>query len=72
MLPKEPFPISASLAEFDGARAVCTTAGDEQFHIALLLTGNMVAFHPDGIGLGGGVIIVWGGTCKIGERKISI
>ena len=72
MLPKEPFPISASLAEFDGARAVCTTAGDEQFHIALLLTRNMVAFHPDGIGLGGCVIVVGGRAGEVGEGKVGL
>lgn len=72
LLPEEPFPIAAPLSEFDGARAVRAAAGDKQFHIALLLTGNMVAFHPDGIGLGGCVIVVGGRAGEVGEGKVGL
>ena len=72
LLPEEPLPIAAPLSEFDGARAVRAAAGDKQFHIALLLTGNMVAFHPDGIGLVGCVIVVGGRAGKVGEGKVGL
>ena len=72
LLPEEPLPIATPLSEFDGARAVRAAAGDKQFHIALLLTGNMVAFHPDGIGLVGCVIVVGGRAGKVGEGKVGL
>lgn len=72
LLPEEPFSIAAPLPEFDGARAVRAAAGDKQFHIALLLTGNMVAFHPDGIGLSRCVIVVGGRAGEVGEGKVGL
>ena len=54
LLPEEPLPIAAPLTQLDRAGIIRAAAGDKQFHISLLLTGNMVAFDADGIGLSGG------------------
>ena len=72
LLPEEPFPIAAPLSEFDGARAVRAAAGDKQFHIALLLTGNVVALNPNGIGQDGRIVIFGSGAGKIGEGEVGL
>ena len=72
LLPEEPLPIATPLSEFDGARAVRAAAGDKQFHIALLLTGNMVALNPNGIGQGGRIVIFGSGAGKVGEGEVGL
>ena len=72
LLPQEPLAVGRTLTQLDGTGIVRAAAGDKQFHIALLLTGNMVAFHPDGIGLVGCVIVVGGRAGKVGEGKVGL
>lgn len=58
--------------QLDGTGRIGTSAGDKQLHVALLLTGDMVALNGDGVRLCRGVVIIRGGTGKIGERQISL
>ena len=58
LLPEEPFSVAATLTQLDGAGGVRAAAGDEQLHIAMLLTGDMVAFDSDRIRLSRRIVVV--------------
>ena len=72
LLPEEPFSIAAPLTQLDGAGIIRTPARDKQLHIALFLTRDMVAFHPNGIGLGGRIVVVRGGAHKVGKGQVGL
>ena len=48
---------------------------EEPFSIAAPLTHltrDMVAFHPNGIGLGGRIVVVRGGAHKVGKGQVGL
>ena len=72
LLPQEPLAVGRTQTQLDGTGIVRTAAGDKQLHVALLLSGYMIAFDRDRVRLCRRIIVVRSRTYKVGEGQVGL